>query len=120
MSDPRHCPSAPMFTPVSRTRSSPPSSMEPASGARHGTMMAAALPRPMNLHSARRYRGINTLALWVAAMNSGYADGLWGTYRQWAAVGARFARANERRPSCSGSSSRQVMTTCQRTSKVPA
>ena len=39
--------------------------------------------RPTNVASGKRYRGINTVALWVAAMTSGYSDGLWGTYRQW-------------------------------------
>ena len=36
--------------------------------------------RPTNVTSAKRYRGINTVALWVAAMTSGYGEGLWGTY----------------------------------------
>jgi antirestriction protein ArdC len=38
---------------------------------------------PTNLASGKRYRGFNTLALWVSAMTFGYVDGLWGTYRQW-------------------------------------
>ena len=54
----------------------------------NGTSIA----RPSNLGSGKRYRGINTVALWVAAMNRGYADGLWGTYRQWAAVGAQVRK----------------------------
>ena len=54
----------------------------------NGTSIA----RPSNLGSGKRYRGINTVALWVAAMNGGYADGLWGTYRQWAAVGAQVRK----------------------------
>jgi len=52
----------------------------------------SSIARPINLSSARRYRGINTLALWVAAMNGGYVDGLWGTYRQWASVGAQVRK----------------------------
>jgi len=32
------------------------------------------------------------MGLWVAAMNSGYVDGLWGTYRQWAAAGAQVRK----------------------------
>ena len=54
----------------------------------NGTSIA----RPSNLGSGKRYRGINTVALWVAAMNGGYADGLWGTYRQWAAAGAQVRK----------------------------
>lgn len=32
------------------------------------------------------------MALWVAAMTSGYSDGLWGTYRQWQAAGAQVRK----------------------------
>jgi antirestriction protein ArdC len=52
----------------------------------------SSIARPINLSSAKRYRGINTVALWVAAMNSGYDNGLWGTYRQWAAAGAQVRK----------------------------
>jgi hypothetical protein len=31
---------------------------------------------PINVASGRRYRGINTVALWAAAMMDGYSDGL--------------------------------------------
>ncbi len=48
--------------------------------------------RPTNLASAKRYRGINTVALWVAAMAAGYGEGLWGTYRQWQAAGAQVRK----------------------------
>lgn len=41
--------------------------------------------RPINLVSGRPYRGVNVLALWIAAEAEGYAKGLWGTYRQWLA-----------------------------------
>ena len=47
---------------------------------------------PTNLASGKRYRGINTLALWVSAMTFGYSDGLWGTYRQWQDVGAQVRK----------------------------
>jgi antirestriction protein ArdC len=50
------------------------------------------ITRPMNLQSGKRYRGINVLALWVAANAAGYADGLWGTYRQWLSVGAQVRK----------------------------
>lgn len=48
--------------------------------------------RPTNVASGRRYRGINTVALWAAAMTCGYNDGLWGTYRQWQALGAQVCK----------------------------
>ncbi len=54
----------------------------------HGTSVA----RPTNVSSAKRYRGINTVALWVAAMARGYTDGLWGTYRQWCEAGAQVRK----------------------------
>jgi antirestriction protein ArdC len=55
--------------------------------------------RPTNVASGRRYRGINTVALWAAAMTDGYNDGLWGTYLRSV---RRCARANARPPSCCG------------------
>lgn len=54
----------------------------------NGTSVA----RPTNVASGKRYRGINTVALWVAAMAGGYSDGLWGTYRQWQAAGAQVRK----------------------------
>jgi antirestriction protein ArdC len=48
--------------------------------------------RPMNLVSKKRYRGINVLALWVAAMKSGYGSGVWGTYRQFAEAGGQVRK----------------------------
>ncbi|EGD58364.1 N-terminus replication primase [Novosphingobium nitrogenifigens DSM 19370] len=52
----------------------------------------AAVTRPENVASNRRYRGINVLVLWAAAQNRGYASGLWGTYRQWHALGAQVRK----------------------------
>ncbi|MGX8012759.1 ArdC family protein [Mesorhizobium sp. ORM8.1] len=48
--------------------------------------------RPTNVASDRRYRGINTVALWVAAMANGYSDCLWGSYRQWQDAGAQVRK----------------------------
>ena len=47
---------------------------------------------PTNMASGKRYRGINTLALWVSAMTFGYDDGFWGTYRQWQDAGAQVRK----------------------------
>ena len=52
----------------------------------------AATTRPQNVNSRKRYRGVNVLALWIAAEASGYSNGLWGTYRQWASLGAQVCK----------------------------
>ena len=49
----------------------------------------ADVTRPTNVASGKPYRGINTVSLWAAAYGSGYASGVWGTYRQWQALGAQ-------------------------------
>jgi len=51
-----------------------------------------AIARPTNFSSRRRYRGINVLALWIAAEANCYSSGLWGTYRQWQAAGAQVRK----------------------------
>lgn len=52
----------------------------------------AADSRPINAASKRPYRGVNILALWVTAAGRNYASGLWGTLRQWNALGARVGK----------------------------
>lgn len=52
----------------------------------------AAVTRPTNVASCKRYRGINVLALWIAAESRGYGSGLWGTFRQWQAAGAQVRK----------------------------
>lgn len=52
----------------------------------------AAITRPENIASSRRYRGVNVLALWIAAQDCGFSSGIWGTYRQWQAVGAQVRK----------------------------
>jgi antirestriction protein ArdC len=47
---------------------------------------------PCNAISKRRYRGINTLLLWVAAGQAGHPTGEWATYRQWSAAGAQVRK----------------------------
>ena len=44
----------------------------------------SSIARPRNVASDKAYRGINVLALWVAAHRARYKGGIWGTYRQWA------------------------------------
>jgi antirestriction protein ArdC len=52
----------------------------------------AAVSRPTNVASGKPYRGINIVSLWVAAYGGGYANGVWGTYRQWQALGAQVRK----------------------------
>ena len=52
--------------------------------------------RPINVASAKPYQGVNILALWAEAEKRGYGSGVWGTYRQWAALAPRFGRAKKR------------------------
>ena len=51
----------------------------------------SAITRPTNV-SGRRYRGVNVIALWVAAQAAGYGTGVWGTYRQYQALGAHVRK----------------------------
>jgi antirestriction protein ArdC len=52
----------------------------------------ASVARPTNVASGKRYRGINTLALWTAGLAAKYGDGLWGTYKQWQEAGAQVRK----------------------------
>ena len=52
----------------------------------------ASVARPTNVASGKRYRGINTLALWAAGLAAEYGDGLWGTYKQWQDAGAQVRK----------------------------
>ena len=55
----------------------------------------ADVTRPTNVASGKPYRGINTVSLWAAAYGSGYASGVWGTYRQWQALGAQVRKGEQ-------------------------
>ena len=50
---------------------------------------------PVSIGSGKPYRGINTVCLWAAAQAKGYERGEWGTYKQWADIGAQV-RQGER------------------------
>lgn len=54
-----------------------------------------ALSRPVNIASTEAYRGVNVLALWVAAEARGYASNVWGTYRQWQAAGGQVRKGEK-------------------------
>lgn len=55
----------------------------------------ADVTRPTNVASGKPYRGINTVSLWAAAYGSGYASGVWGTYKQWQALGAQVRKGEQ-------------------------
>src|SRR4051812_15002746 len=50
------------------------------------------IARPINVASGKAYRGVNRLALWIAAQSAGYPSGVWGTYRCWQALGAQVRK----------------------------
>lgn len=56
------------------------------------TNATGGISAPINLVSRKRYRGINTLVLWVSASSKGYADQTWATYRQWSEAGGQVRK----------------------------
>jgi antirestriction protein ArdC len=56
------------------------------------------LHMPKNAHTGNHYRGINIVALWVSAETAGYSRPLWGTYRQWAQIGAQVRKGEKASP----------------------
>jgi antirestriction protein ArdC len=51
--------------------------------------------RPTNAITKKRYRGVNILALWADSHMWGFTSGLWGTYRQWAEIGAQVRKGEK-------------------------
>jgi antirestriction protein ArdC len=56
---------------------------------------AGGIMRPVNVASKKPYRGINVVALWAYAEESGLQLGVWGTYRQWSEAGARVRKGEK-------------------------
>lgn len=56
----------------------------------HGGLVAP--PFPVNAATGKAYRGINVIALWVAAMAERYVSGQWASYRQWQGLGAQVRK----------------------------
>ena len=50
---------------------------------------------PANACTCLRYRGVNVVALWAAAVSQGFTSHVWATYRQWRRIGGQV-RAGER------------------------
>jgi antirestriction protein ArdC len=55
----------------------------------------SSIARPRNVTSDKGYRGINVLALCVAARSCGYTSGAWGTYQQWTQQGCQVRRGEK-------------------------
>ncbi len=54
--------------------------------------------RPVNVASGKRYQGINIVTLWLTGEQKGYLAPIWGTYRQWNAIGAQVRRGEKAAP----------------------
>ncbi len=57
-----------------------------------------ALDRPVNVASSAAYRGVNVVTLWAIGLGRGYTGAFWGTYRQWAKVGAQVRKGEAGAP----------------------
>ena len=53
---------------------------------------------PANVASGNEYRGVNVLALWLAADRRDFETPLWGTFRQWRDKGASVRRGERGTP----------------------
>jgi len=50
---------------------------------------------PRNISSQIAYKGVNILTLWLTAESKGYRSGLWGTFNQWTALGAKIKKGEK-------------------------
>lgn len=57
-----------------------------------------AVGRPENISSGQKYRGVNVIALWVAAQLGQYSSGYWASYRQWSLAGAQVRKGERGTP----------------------
>ncbi|MHA6298751.1 ArdC family protein [Devosia sp. CAU 1758] len=57
--------------------------------------MSGGLHMPVNAKTGNAYQGVNVISLWVAGEARGYAHSLWGTYRQWAELGAQVRKGEK-------------------------
>jgi antirestriction protein ArdC len=63
---------------------------------RHGKLPWAGMSAlPVNAATGRPYRGVNALALWVAAARLEYGSARWGTLRQWNELGGKVRRGEK-------------------------
>lgn len=50
---------------------------------------------PKNIASKASYRGVNILSLWLAAETKGFTSGIWGSFNQWASLGATVRKGEK-------------------------
>ena len=50
---------------------------------------------PRNVASNVAYRGVNILTLWLTAQSKGFTSGIWGTFNQWTAIGAKVRKGEK-------------------------
>lgn len=50
---------------------------------------------PTNHITGRQYNGINVLTLWLAAEEKSFPVDLWGSYQQWASIGAQVKKGEK-------------------------
>jgi antirestriction protein ArdC len=50
---------------------------------------------PQNASTQKAYRGINVPLLWITQLDRGFKSGLWGTYKQWAELGAQVRKGEK-------------------------
>ncbi len=55
----------------------------------------ADLVSPKNIVSKASYRGVNILALWLAAEAKGFTSGIWGSFNQWSGLGATVRKGEK-------------------------
>lgn len=60
--------------------------------------MAGASSYPVNARTKARYRGVNVLMCWAAAMGEGYATSEWATFKQWQDMGAKVGKGQKGTP----------------------
>lgn len=53
---------------------------------------------PSNAVTRKTYRGINTLLLWMAGLDKGYATNEWATLKQWGGAGRRIRKGEKGTP----------------------
>jgi antirestriction protein ArdC len=53
---------------------------------------------PTNAATGNEYRGVNILSLWITALERGYDSGTFGTYKQWASLGAQVRKGESASP----------------------
>ena len=60
--------------------------------------VAGSSAMPVNVMTARQYRGTNVVMLWMAGMEGGYSSNVWGTFKQWQDKGAQVRKGESGTP----------------------